>query len=81
VGVLAVHTLLGRDLKLRYRTGSLFTLMCAARSPFLVLLTSCREGDRRNYRGRISRLQIYNVPLTLEQINNARDNCRPYEEV
>ena len=38
-----------------------------------------REGDRRNYQGRISCLQVYDVPLTQEQINNAKDNCKPYE--
>lgn len=38
-----------------------------------------REGDKRNFRGRISCLQVYNVPLTSEQINDAKDNCKPYE--
>lgn len=38
-----------------------------------------REGDKRNYQGRISCLQVYNVPLTSEQIANAKDICKPYE--
>lgn len=39
-----------------------------------------RDGDKRNYQGRISCLQVYDVSLTADQINNARDNCKPYEE-
>lgn len=39
-----------------------------------------RDGDKRNYQGRISCLQVYDVSLTADQINNARDNCEPYEE-
>lgn len=38
-----------------------------------------REGDKRNFRGRISCLQLYNVPFTSEQIINAKDNCKAYE--
>lgn len=39
-----------------------------------------REGDKRNYRGRISCLQVYNEALTSGQINNVKDNCKPYEQ-
>lgn len=37
-----------------------------------------RVGDKRNYRGRIACLQVYNIPLTSEQIENAKENCKRY---
>ncbi|XP_068680125.1 von Willebrand factor A domain-containing protein 2-like [Montipora foliosa] len=35
-----------------------------------------RIGDNRNYRGRISCLQVYGIALRREQINNAKIKCR-----
>ena len=39
-----------------------------------------RVGDKRNYRGRIACLQIYNVALTSEQIDNAKNYCKRYKK-
>ena len=38
-----------------------------------------RVGDKRNYRGRIACLQIYDRALTSEQISNAKNNCKRYK--
>lgn len=38
-----------------------------------------RVGDKRNYRGRIACLQVYNVPLSSEQIDNTKEICRQYK--
>lgn len=38
-----------------------------------------RVGDKRNYRGRIACLQVYNIPLSSEQIDNAKEICKRYK--
>lgn len=40
-----------------------------------------RIGDERNFRGRTSCLQVYDVALTPRQINNAKWKCRSLERV
>ena len=37
-----------------------------------------RVGDKRNYRGRIACLQIYDRALTSKQIDDAINNCKIY---
>ncbi|XP_022800544.1 uncharacterized protein LOC111338336 isoform X2 [Stylophora pistillata] len=37
-----------------------------------------RVGDKRNYRGRIACLQIYDKSLTSKQIDNAKNSCKFY---
>ncbi|XP_068749466.1 uncharacterized protein [Montipora capricornis] len=40
-----------------------------------------RIGDNRNYRGRISCLQVYGIALSREQINNAKIRCKSLASV
>ena len=38
-----------------------------------------RTGDKRNFRGRISCMQVYKVALTPQQISKAKWKCRSFE--